>query len=162
MTDDLFFDERLTTVKELFKELIYCPAMMPIHVLTEGTIPPKTSGVYVFSEMADGNERYMYVGQSIGILERLREHCGRLGRKKANFAYMLTVESTGLKPIPYSPDNTKRRMFDVKSFKEGFDRSIERIESMMYRWVAVKSKLERNLLEIYAAVTLGARFNKFD
>jgi hypothetical protein len=162
MTDEQLFDTMLAEIKERFKTLIGSLPQSPDRILEDRTIPQKTKGVYVFSELTGNTESVMYVGQSKGILGRLNEHCGRSDWNKANFAYMLTVETTGLKPIPYSPNATKQSMFNIPEFKAGFEFSLCRITKMSFRCVTVADKLERNLLEIFAAVSLGSRFNDFD
>ena len=162
MIDEQMFDNKLAKVKEHFRKLMDCPLKVSDDIVTYRMIRPKEGGVYLFSEQTESTERFMYVGQSNDILERLRDHCGISKWDRANFAYKLTVESTGLAPIPYSPTNTKTRLFDDPRFKEGFKATLARICAMNYRWVAVEDKLERNLLEIYTAVILGSRFNSFD
>lgn len=162
MTDEQLFDRKLTEIKDRFRTLIACAPQTPDCILANRLIPPKTGGVYVFSELTDNTECFMYVGQSKGVFERLNEHCGRNDWGKSNLAYMLTVDATNLKPIPHSPNATKQSMFDIPDFKLGFQSSLSRIEKMEYRWVAVAEKLERTLLEIFAAVSLGSRFNDFN
>ena len=162
MIDEQKFDGKLATIKKCFRALMDGSVDAPEAMLAHQAIALNTSGIYAFSERTASTECFLYVGQSVAMVERLREHCGFTDWNKANFAYKLTVETTGLKPIKYSPNATKQSMFEIPEFKESFGTSLCRIKTMNYRWVSVDNKLERNLLEIYAAVILGSRFNEFD
>jgi|GEM_PF-6600254 len=156
------FDEKLESVKGYYNNLMATTPVSPNIILSDHRFPRSLSGVYVFSELSGDAESFLYVGQANGILERLHEHCATKGHKKANFAYKLTSETTGLRPIPGSPNSTKESMFDIPEFDREFASSITRIKGMNYRWVETSDKLEKNLLEIYVAVTLQSRFNDFD
>jgi len=153
------FEEKMERVKDYFNTLVKVKPEQSAQVLNGNQ--KNGSGVYIFSEIMNDTERFLYVGQAESVFARLAEHCAIKNHQKANFAYMLTVKSTGLKPIPYSPNSTKESMFRDDRFVTEFNKIIARIKLMNYRWIEVNDKLEKNLLEIYAAVILETEFNDF-
>jgi hypothetical protein len=155
------FDTAMLEVKRHFAELQSAPILKPGQQIVRNT-GQKIPGVYVFSEKGQSGEMVMYTGQSLSVLDRLKEHCAVANHERANFAYMLTVDETGIRPIPGSPDSTKASMFRYDRFVLEFERRIARIKAMDFRFVPVESKLNRNLLEMYAAVLLESKYNDFD
>ncbi len=154
------FDGKLSKIKDHFESLLEASPTTPQKILLDNP-QLNISGIYLFSEFANGQETFMYVGQALSLFARLQEHCAIRNHKKANFAYKLTIETTGIKPIPRSPSSTRNSMFDDPRFFAGFQDSVQRIKRMDYRFVEVEDKLERNLLEIYASVILESKFNNF-
>jgi len=159
------FTAKYKLISQLFRQLIAVPPESPNSLLTRFSLAfhrPRISGVYVFSDPMTIPETVMYVGQSNDLIHRLEEHCAVDGVMKANFAFMLTVRTTGLTLIPGTPSATKKSLLQDDRFKDGFDQAINRIKCMNYRFLQVDDRLTKNLLEIYAAVALNSAFNDFD
>ncbi len=154
------FDQKVQRIKEHFDRLMAAPPKTPQDFLMDSR--SEISGVYVFSEYIEKAETFLYTGQAVSVLARLREHCAITGKMKANFAYMLTMDTTNRKLIPGSPNATKESMFRDSSFTSAFIAIVDRVKLMNYRYVHVEDKLERHLLEIYASVVLESKYNDFD
>lgn len=155
------FDDCLDIVKDCFQYLLGCPVHKPATLLNNLQLLTD-SGVYIFSETSGSQEKFLYVGQSNNIANRLKEHCAQPNWKKANFALKMTLEIPGNRPIPGSPNATIESMFTLQKFCQDFDNTVTRIKAMNYRWLPVPDKLTKNLLEIYSSVVLKSQYNEFD
>lgn len=156
------FDAKIDVIKDKFNDLLKCREIFPRELLSSSPKYLSISGIYAFSEISGNQELTLYVGQSINILNRLGEHCAVRNAEKANFAYKLTVEKSGLKPIPGTPNSSRSSMFTIPEFEQCFNRTIEEVKNLIFRWVEVEDKLEKNLLEIYASVVLSSKYNEFE
>ena len=156
-----YFNENISKADTHLRNLLSVRPLYPSEILSRKELP-RCSGVYLFSEKVEFEEKFLYVGQSKNVFHRLSEHCGKKNIEMANFAYHMTVASTKLRPISGSPNSTKKSMYRIPEFVTGLEKSLSKIESMNYRWLEVDGKLEKTLLEIYAAVILESTYNSFD
>lgn len=155
------FQARLMAIEGQFDLLMQSPTYSPVELLrssANSSIP----GVYVFSEITNGQEFFLYVGQAVSVSTRLSEHCGGVVTEKANFAYKLVLATGQIKLIRGSPTGSKSDVFRDPRYRELFAAATDQILAMSCRFIHVPGKLERNLLEIYAAVVLQSKYNDFD
>ncbi|CDU10722.1 hypothetical protein VDIAB_271252 [Vibrio diabolicus] len=157
-----FFNSKIQNMETLLKLLLSQRIHRPIDILCHTKCQLNHGGVYTFSVYEKGVEKFLYVGQSGNIGQRLQEHCAIKNHNAANFAYKVTVERSGLEPIAYSPHSTKKSMFSIPDFKDCFDEVVNDIKQMNYRWIPIANALEKNLFEIYASVVLDSKYNNFD
>ena len=74
MIDTKLFDDRVLNIKEHFDKAIKSPISVVSDEL-QNKHSKNANGIYLFSEITDNTEAFMYVGQSNNIYERLCEHC---------------------------------------------------------------------------------------
>lgn len=141
-------------------------ALMRMDPLTLTALPkdiPK-SGIYLFSE----GPRHLYVGRSKRLRHRIRYHSSGSAEdapfafEDAPFAFKLAREQTGNAKASYSPTGSRRALLADPVFREAFQASKRRIRQMDVRFVAEPDTNRQALLEIYAAIALGAPYNDFD
>ncbi|SEJ91686.1 hypothetical protein SAMN05518849_11833 [Sphingobium sp. AP50] len=111
--------------------------------------------VYLFSEGDD----YLYVGRTNRLRQRYLEHC-RGKHNDAPFAFKLSRHETG--NLKEKGGRTRLALQDDLDFSDAFQKAKERVKSMAFRWVEVTDANEQCLFEIYATLTLKARFNDFE
>jgi hypothetical protein len=131
--------------------------------------PPRTHGVYLFSE----NGRHLYVGRC-GITERAKLSGGghsnfrtRLAghtrpssaHNHAAFAWRLTVEALGDR-ITHIPESRAERQRDPLFLAE-FIRQKERVTAMEFRIVEIPDDFESYVFEPYAALELRTPYNSW-
>lgn len=126
-------------------------------------LPPDmcAKGVYVFSE----GETYLYVGRSNTLRNRIRSHCGASsGHNAAVFAFKLARIATGWTKPHYKKGSggTRDELMHNERFLGEFAKAKDRIGAMDVRYVEETDPIRQALLEIYAAVVLGAKYNDFD
>jgi hypothetical protein len=119
---------------------------------------PPLPGVYLFSD----GKKHLYVGRSKNIRARYFMH-SRAGspHNQASFAFLLAAEATNTPPTKYAKGEGRAFIVQRSPFKEAFLEAKARIRSMTFRWVVESDPVRQALLEIYAAVTLGAKYNDF-
>lgn len=155
------FQKQSEKIEAYFDELMKNPSCSASQLLQSQT-DESISGVYVFSEIINGKEEFWYVGQAVSVIKRLKEHCGLTQADKANFAYKLVMATGKIKLVRYSPTSSKSDVLQHPDYSTLFNAATSQIKLMNYRFVEVTNKLERNLLEIYAAVVLQSKYNNFD
>lgn len=155
------FQKQSEKIEAYFDELMKKPSCSPSQLL-QSQIDKRIAGVYVFSEIINGKEMFWYVGQSVSVIKRLKEHCGQAQDDKANFAYKLVMDTGKIKLVRYSPTSSKSDVLRHPDYSALFNAATSRIQLMNYRFVEVTNKLERNLLEIYVAVVLQSKYNNFN
>lgn len=129
----------------------YTPLALP------RTVP--AAGIYLLSE---GSE-HLYVGRSRRIKQRLANHCRPSAtHKKAAFAFRLAREATGRLTATYRPEGSRSHLMQDPTFLQAFSDAKARIRGMQVRFVEEVDPTRQALLEIYAAVALGTRYNDFD
>lgn len=116
----------------------------------------KISGVYLFSE---GN-RHLYVERSRNIRRRYSGHTYK-NPSSASFAVLLARQKTGKKASYDSGSDSLKNLMQNRTFKKAFDKGRERIKKMDFRYIKEQNANRQALLEIYCAVVLETRYNKF-
>lgn len=155
------FDDLVKTMDAKLKRMLSNPPYQPIQLISTQLPSLDISGVYIFSQMNQGVEEFLYVGQSLKISKRLQQHCAIRGPKYANFAYQLTIKRSGIHPLKGTPSSTKKSMFNDPRFVAAFNGAIQDIKQMNFRYIQMNGKLEKNLFEVYVAVTKKTEFNHF-
>lgn len=113
-------------------------------------------GVYVFYGPR-GNA--LYVGRTRDLFARIRQH-SRPSKKDAPFAWLLAREETGLRTT-YRTENGRKAMLQKPDFLGAFQRAKNKIASMNVAFVVVQDDTVQYLVEVFATVSLKARFNSF-
>jgi hypothetical protein len=144
-------------VEHLAPNLERLREMAPHH---NGGVPPDMPkcGVYLFSE----GDKHLYVGRSNNMRGRYGRH--RLPGatyKQAAFAFILAREQTGNLKAAYRPEGGRAWLMEQPDFREAFIAAKERIRNMDYRYVEEPDQNSQALLEIYAAIVLGTKYNDF-
>lgn len=132
---------------------------MGMDPLTLSALPkdvPK-SGIYLFSEGAS----HLYVGRSRRLRHRLRYHSSS-SADDAPFAFKLAREETKNLKATYAPKGSRKALLADPVFRAAFQAAKVRIRKMAIRFVAEPDANRQALLEIYATIALGARYNDFD
>ena len=80
----------------------------------------------------------------------------------AAFAFRLAREQTGYTVASYTTKGSREALMRKPRFRQAFLDAKKRIRQMDLTYVASADPLRQALLEIYAAVALGARYNDFD
>lgn len=114
------------------------------------------SGIYLFSE----GDEHLYVGRSKRLRDRLRYHCSPA--KDAPFAFKLARKETGNIKASYVSQGSRNHLLSEAAFLEAFQAAKKRIRGMNIRYVEETDPNRQALLEIYATISLGARYNDFD
>ena len=113
-------------------------------------------GVYVFYERSVP----LYAGRSNGLRRRMREHSvDSSTHYSASFAFLLAKEKTS--PSVYR-GLTRKELADAEGFKQAFLEARRRVREMDVRAVGIDDQVTQALFEIYAAVELHCKYNKFD
>jgi len=115
--------------------------------------------VYLFSE----GDQTLYVGRTRRLRQRLRQHCnaGSL-HNQAVFAFRIAREMTGRLTATYSVKGSRIALSAEAQFAEAFTQAKARVRNMDLRFVEETDPLRQALLEIYASVVLGTKYNDFD
>ena len=115
-----------------------------------------TSGVYLFSE----GKKHLYVGRSREIRRRLNYHCS--GQcTVATFAFHLAREGSGFLRATYKPKGSRKELAANPKFKRAFGKATKRVREMRIRFVEETDPVRQALLELYAAISLKTKYNKF-
>lgn len=144
------FAALIETLHPSFERLVACPPHTG-RVRLPGDVP--ACAVYLFSE---GNN-HLYVGRTDRLRVRHKEHwTGKAN--DAPFAFKLARHATGnlKKGTP-----TRKQLEGDASFALAFESAKDRVAAMQFRWAEERDPNRQCLLEIYATVALGARFNDF-
>jgi hypothetical protein len=116
-------------------------------------VPPRA--VYMFSEGDD----HLYVGRTNRLRHRHREHWSGKSND-APFAFKLAREKTGR--MVAKGGLTRAELEIEPAFAAAFVEAKDRVAAMAFRWVEETDANRQCLLEIYATIALGARFNDFE
>jgi hypothetical protein len=118
----------------------------------------KIKGVYLFSE----EDNPLYIGRSNDIRRRYKQHFSPGSRiNDAPFAVLLARESTGILRT-YSGENVRKKLSLNETFMTAFSEAKARISDMEFRFVEEGDPVRQTLLEVYCAVVLATRYNKFE
>ncbi|MBN1582718.1 MAG: hypothetical protein JXA89_18550 [Anaerolineae bacterium] len=148
------FEKLIERLDERFQEL---KSMQLVNVAKLPREMP-LSGIYVFYE----DECPLYVGRSGRIRQRLQQHCRpSSGHNSAPFAFRLAREATGKTEASYGSTGSRAELERDPVFTDAFTAAKARVRRMQVRFVEESELLEQTLLEIYAAVALGTRYNDF-
>lgn len=133
-------------------------ALLAMAPTTFGSLPRDipTSGIYLFSE----GDLHLYVGRSKRLRHRLHYHCS--SAKDVPFAFKLAREQTGHLKATYSSKGSRDELLADTAFAAAFQAAKARIRRMQIRFVEESDPVRQALLEIYAAIVLGAPYNDFD
>jgi hypothetical protein len=154
---DARFSSLVERLHPAYLRLIECEPV------TNGSTPnygKAVKGVYLFT---DGGQ-HLYVGRSNRLAARYKNHwMPKKTEREAAFAFKLAREATGKSKPSYKKGEGSRKYLaaDV-DFIAAFTDAKARIKAMEYRWVEETDPTCQCLLEIYAAVVLGTRYNDFD
>ena len=121
------------------------------------TMPER--GVYLLSE----GSVHLYVGRSNRLPKRVANH-GRPAatHRQAAFAFRLAREATGFTRPSYKTTGSCADLMLRPEFVAAFRAAKMRISEMDIRFVEEEDPVRQALLEIYAAIALGAMHNDFD
>lgn len=149
---DQTFASLVDSLPAALEKLLACPphsggAPLPIFA--------PARAVYLFSEGDD----YLYVGRTNRLRQRYREHC-RGKHNDAPFAFKLARHDTG--HIHAKGGLSRTALQDHSEFGARFLLAKQRVAAMTFRWVEATDANHQCLLEIYATLTLKARFNDFE
>ena len=137
-----------------------CKALVAMNPVDRGRLPLQmpASGVYTFLE----GGAVLYVGRSDRMRMRILEH-GRAASScnVAALAFRLAREATGTTNPTYRREGSRAFLEQQPAFHLAFLAAKERVRAMQVRWVEEADPVRQALLEIYAAVTLRARYNGF-
>ena len=149
------FEQLLASLDRSFRPLV---SMHPVKVTTLPPNIPK-AGVYLFTERGT----HLYGGRSDHLRARLRAH-GRpsSGHNVAPFAFRIARRQTGKTKASYRPTDSRADLEKNRQFGKKFQSAKERVRRMEIRFVEEGHPLRQALLEIYAAVALGTRYNHFE
>lgn len=111
-------------------------------------------GVYLFSE----GDEHMYVGRTRRLKQRIKEHSNILG---APFAFRLARDETGYVTPTYRKRGSRDDLFSRPEFKRALENAQERIQNMDIRYVEETDPITQTLLEVYVAVVLETKHNRF-
>lgn len=132
---------------ELLDELI----ADPVFRCGELPAPPKTAGVYVFSE----NGVVMHVGRTGSLQRRRQEHTGlNNDRHAATFAFRKAIADA----VAAHPelDGMPRATLEMHPlFKPYFEAWKQRVRAMDMRCVEISSAAKRHIFEMMASMALG-------
>ncbi|MGD1149342.1 MAG: GIY-YIG nuclease family protein [Thermoanaerobaculaceae bacterium] len=116
-------------------------------------------GIYLFSEKG----KHLYVGRSNHLRQRLQGHCRLSGSHfKATFAFLIARHRTRQTRATYQSAGSRMALTKDKTFARQFAAAKRRVARMEIRFVEETDATRQALLEIYAAVALGTRYNDFD
>ena len=118
-------------------------------------VPP--SGVYLFSE----GGTHLYVGRSKRLRNRLQYHATDRWLS-ASFAFLLAREATGRTKATYKKAGSRKELQSDPQFRQAFRDARARISEMDVRFVEEPDPVRQALLEIYAAISLETKYNKFE
>ena len=149
------FKSYVELLEPLFQQLMRTPAA---RVASLPADMPR-AGVYLFSE----GSRHLYVGRTNRMRARLQEHC-RAGstHNSAPFAFTLAREATGRSAATYAAEGSRQSLERDPEFRTAFERAKARVRRMDIRFVQEGDPTRQALLELYAAIALGTRYNDFD
>jgi len=129
--------------REEFKKPLPCTKDNP-----EG-VPDK--GVYAFYE----NDKVMYIGRSNHLRERVLQYGKSFN--PIGFVRKLMESELGEQIIPN---------ITCKELKEkypgGFYKAKKRIQKMLVRFIKIEDQKEQALFEVYAAIALDSKCNKYE
>jgi hypothetical protein len=111
-------------------------------------------GVYLFSE----GDEHMYVGRTRRLKQRIKEHSNILG---APFAFRLARDETGYVTPTYRKRGSRDDLFSRPEFRRALENAQERIQNMDIRYVEETDPITQTLLEVYVAVVLETKHNRF-
>ena len=123
---------------------------------------PRTTGIYVFSEVDSG---WLYVGISVGKSNNLRSRIGQhipnippsRPRKgsAAILAERIAMETIGLDDKVLS----KEKLYSRTDFRDEFFRLQPRIANMDLRWLTLNDRRQARELEAFAVLMLQPKYN---
>jgi hypothetical protein len=114
-----------------------------------------TAGIYLFSK----GSRYLYVGRSDNILQRMSLHTRRsAGHNQATFAFRMAKRRLGIGAPSYRRKGSRPDLLRDATFAEAFAQAKQAIRRMEVRFLSV----EDPVLEIGVSLTLKTSFNEFE
>ena len=115
-------------------------------------------GIYVFYE----NETPVYAGRSNSLRQRILTH-GRQSswHMSATFAFLLAEEEARSQDLDLK-SMTRMQQQNDPEFRQLYTQAKARVGRMLIRVVEVNNPIEQTIFEVYAALTLGTRYNDFD
>ncbi len=153
---DLKFNELIDGFDQVLKDLKSMEPICSVKNFKVGKRDEKVSGVYLFSE--EGKD--LYIGRSRNIRQRYSGHTHN-NPSSASFAVLLAREKTGKKASYVSGSESLKNLMRNSEFKAAFDEGRRRIKKMEFRYIEESCANRQALLEIYCAVELNTRYNKF-
>ncbi|MEY9098006.1 hypothetical protein ABIA24_000915 [Sinorhizobium fredii] len=150
------FQEVAEKLHPKFEALLCCPPV------SGGKLPKVMphSGIYLFSE----GSNHLYVGRTRRMRGRYGDHSRSSAKHNdAPFAFKLAREQTGYLKSEYKPGKHSRiGLSQDPIFDAAFKTALLRIRAMDFRYVEETDPTAQCLLEVYASVVLGTRYNDFD
>src|SRR5438876_4409176 len=149
---DETFREHVELLHPKFEALLKTPAVRLTSIPKEASRP----GIYLFSE----GPLHLYVGRSKNVRNRLKMHVG--DPSGASFAFKLAREACGRRKATYAPEGSRTHLMTIPDFVQAFQAAKDRIRAMDIRFIAEPDCNRQALLEIYATLALGTRYNDFE
>ena len=151
---DITFKEIIESLEPKYRALL---KMTPVKMSNLPKDMPK-EGIYLFSE----GDKYLYVGRSNNIRNRLRNHtCPSGSHFQATFAFRIAREKTGQIKATYSSKGSRLELQNNELFKKEFIDAKVRVSQMDIRFIEETDSVLQALLEIYVATVLKTPYNDF-
>lgn len=120
------------------------------------------AAIQVHHLLSEG-DNHLYVGRTRKLRSRLRQHSIPAAQhNQAVFAFKLAREATSFTEASFRSKGSRRDLLADPRFADAFGGAKARIREMDLRFVEETDPLRQALLEIYAAVTLGTKYNDFE
>ena len=147
------FDRLVAQMPELLNRLLNAT---PLSRDSLEAVPER--GIYVLYEI----DTPIYVGRSNRIRERLQEHSRPSStHNSAPFAFNLAKEDASTRGI--NIEGRQRSQIEKEpDFGKLFTAAKQRVSAMKIRAIEITDPVEQTLFEVYAALALNTRYNKFD
>lgn len=140
-------------LRKLMDQLLEAPAKRR----AEHTDVPPVPGVYLFYERGIP----VYVGQTRNLRGRIAQHCRPSSRhNQASFAFRIAKEDFESRKGQFQ--GTRKKLEADPSFSPKFTAAKARVSNMTVRFVSCDEPEVRTVFEVYAATTLGTRYNSFE
>lgn len=112
------------------------------------------AGITLFTE----DEQAMYVGRTNRLRKRLQSHLQN-NHNQATFAFLLARRTIGQIKASCKKDGSRSALLTQPNFRAAFDKARDRIRRMSVQWIEEKDPVKQTLLEVFAALRTGAKYN---
>ena len=142
-------DRNFDSLNDLMARLEAAP---PVKVTQLAQIP-SAGGAYVLTERG----RAVYVGVSNSLRKRMRQETSGRPDQSA-LAFKLARERTRRK-YEDPQMRSRKELMDIPQFAEVMNTTTERVKNMEAKCVVIKEMSQRNLFDLFAALSLSAPHN---
>ena len=146
------FAQYVNQMPTLLDEIMSCSPQVG---LPKQEIKLPARAVYLFSR----SEEHLYVGRTNRLRQRIKEHLkGR--NNDAPFAFKMARHATGLFKGKGQP--TRKELENHEIFSPAFIQAKTDLAALQWRFVEIADPNLQCLFEIYASISLEAKFNDFE